>query len=308
MRAFEDLTHLRLFVVRAFAPLTHLRLSIPPFGVDIQKEEATPRTACARDRMDPKRTTNRQIQIQYIYNSCYTIDFDDTFIVIDYYTGDLELPKDKKILFFVTHGHGDHYSPEIFQLPGAQDAHYLISSDVREVEKEDNVIQLGKSTAEVEAKKHAYDAERVRIVDPGDHFTWNDIDYRIFGSTDRGVSIWFQMHGVTFFHSGDLNAWTWPSSTAEVQAQEKADFMKQIELIKAFPIDIGFGVVDARLEGNAFEGGELYLKYLQPQLFFPLHFRDKPEITVAFAKYMEGKTKTNVQVIRNQYDTVTVQL
>lgn len=250
----------------------------------------------------------RETKITYIYNSCYTIEFEDYFIVVDYYTGRLTIPKDKQVLFIVTHGHPDHYSEEIFTLPGAEGAHYVISSDVREIKKKDNIILLGDSKDEVEKKKNAYDSKKVHIVDPGDHFEMDGIAFRTFGSTDRGISIWFQVDDVTFFHSGDLNAWTWPSFEPEVREKEEADYLKQLELIKAFPIDIGFGVVDGRLEEQAYRGGELYLQYLQPQLFFPLHFRDHPETTVAFKEYMEGKTKTNIQVIHAQYDVVAVQV
>ena len=54
-----------------------------------------------------------EVKTQYIHHSCYTLEIKNYFMVFDYFEGDLILPEDKEIYFFVSHAHGDHYSKEI---------------------------------------------------------------------------------------------------------------------------------------------------------------------------------------------------
>lgn len=232
------------------------------------------------------------ITIQYIYNSTFTIEYKDYFIVIDYFKGDLVLPKDKKIIFIVTHSHEDHYSPAIFTYPGAENALYVLSDDVEEMEHFDNVTVLSKTPKETENKKHAH-GNKVYRTHPDDKFEFGGLKFQTFGSTDKGISIYFTMHDVAFFHAGDLNAWKWPSFSKEEQQQEIDDYMKEINKIKKLPIDIGFGVVDGRLKENAFVGGDIYLKELKPQIFIPMHFRENFDVTKKFA---ERNTNPNIRV------------
>lgn len=249
---------------------------------------------------------DKPITIQYIYNSSYTIDIQDYFIVIDYFRGDLVLPPNKQILFIVTHSHADHYSPEIFTYPGAEKALYLLSDDVEALETVDNVTVLSQSIKETETRKMAYDPERVKRVGPNERFEFAGIHFRSFGSTDRGISILMEIDGISIFHSGDLHAWKWPSSTEEVQEKEVKDFLTELDKIKNFPIDIGFGLVDPRLEENAFVGPDLYLEILKPQIFIPLHFRENFEITRAFADRHSDNPDSRVQAIRAEQDRIII--
>lgn len=247
------------------------------------------------------------ITIEYLYNSGFAIDYKDCYIVVDYYKGHLSLPTDKTVVFIVTHSHADHYNPRIFDLPHSENAFYILSEDVEAVKRDGKRIALSDSVDQTRRLKRIYDRERVRRVAPNAHFDFAGIHFDTYGSTDRGVSIKFTVHGVTFFHAGDLNAWQWPDFSPEQQREELDDFVEILEEVGESPIDVGFMVLDGRLGENTFVGPDIYLDKLRPQILIPMHFRDDPELTRAFADRHAGQTTTRIQVIRAVHELIVVQ-
>lgn len=245
------------------------------------------------------------IKIQYVYNSCFTIDYRDCFIIIDYAEGALSIPPNRKVLFLVTHGHADHYTPDIFRLPGSERAFYILSDDIRPPRLRDNILLLSRSEEDTEQFKRIYDPSRVRRTHPGDHFFVEGIPFRIFGSTDLGTSIHFQLGEVSFFHSGDLNAWKWAEFTPQEQQKEVDDYVRILEQIRPYPIDVGFGVVDPRLGAEAMLGPHLYLDLLQPQIFIPMHFREHPEITADCARQL-ARPGCRIQTIEGAGEQILI--
>lgn len=247
------------------------------------------------------------LTIQYLYNSGFTIDYQDTFLIIDYWKGDLVLPTNKRILFIVTHAHADHYNPAIFSYPGSENALYVLSDDVEHVEEHGNILSLSNSTQQTRARKIVYDTKRTRRVGPNVQFEFGGLSFQTFPSTDQGISILFTLHHVNFFHAGDLHAWKWPSFTEAEQKREVRDYLRVLREVAVHPIDVGFGVVDPRLEENALLGGEYFLKYLHPQIFIPMHFRDHPEITEEFRARYGSKTGTFLQTIAHSGERFVIQ-
>lgn len=227
------------------------------------------------------------IKITYLYQSGFKIELDNYLLVIDYYKGDLELESDKDVIFIVTHGHSDHYNPEIFTMKGSEKAKYILSSDIEnpaygQEDEDGKILKLSSSNMETERMKIVYDPKRSLRLSPGQSFSFAGLSGQAFGSTDQGISIYFKLGPLALFHAGDLNAWKWPSFTIEDQKKEVEDYLKIIKEISDKPIDIAFGPVDPRLGKNAFLGAEYLLNYLKPQMFFPMHFQDNIEICNEF--------------------------
>lgn len=50
------------------------------------------------------------MKVTYIHHSCFVVEIEDCIFVFDYYKGELpEFDKNKRIFFFVSHSHGDHF-------------------------------------------------------------------------------------------------------------------------------------------------------------------------------------------------------
>ncbi len=239
------------------------------------------------------------IKVKYLYNSGFAIDFDKYYIVLDYEKGKLDLPKDKKIIFVVSHSHADHYNPAIFSMPGSEKASYVISDDVEScnVYGDGKFIKLTDSAAETERKKIIYNPKRCFRAKPDMNFEFAGLDWNTFKSTDLGISTLFSVNGVSFFHAGDLTAWKWPNTPIQEQKKEVADYEAILDDIANYPVDIAFAPLDPRLMENAYLGSIMLIKKLNPQLFIPMHFRETPQITRAFKEYFQGQTTTYISTI-----------
>lgn len=199
------------------------------------------------------------MKIKYIYHSGFTIEDEDYYLIFDYYKGDIELKDKKETIIFCSHGHADHFNPEILEWNN-ENISYVLSDDI-DVKKEDNI----------------------HFMSPYEELTLKDIKVRTFGSTDLGVSFLVKIKDKTILFAGDLNWWDWNSNTEEEKIQEEKDFKEEIEKIKGQNIDIAFFPVDPRLEENYYKCGEYAIEKLGPDYFFPMHFGDNLDISKIFA-------------------------
>lgn len=224
------------------------------------------------------------LKITYLFHSGFTIETNTDFIVIDYFRDNCLkqkmrdcgqlckdcLPKDKKITFFVTHSHYDHFDKEIFNL--SEDAHYLLSDDIK-----------------------INESERIKVCGPYEKFVFNGIDVETFGSTDEGLSYLITVENKRIFHAGDLNWWHWEGETEIEKSKAKSDFEFEIKKLMGKDIDIAFFPVDPRLEKAYYYGGKYFIEKIKPKNFIPMHFQDSYTITTKFKNLMESKyTDTKV--------------
>lgn len=248
-----------------------------------------------------------QIIVTYIHHSCYTVELENHFIIFDYYKGELgDIPYNKKVIYVATHGHADHYSAQILKDHHMRDNIYLLSSDIKDLERENNVIYLEKQGTSMDELKKLYSSDNVYFLDPDQKLQLEDnISIVTFGSTDLGISILMDIEDITIFHSGDLYYWCWKSFSKEEQAKEKADFLREIEKIRDYEIDIAFFPVDPRLEENAFLGGEIFLTQVEPQVFFPAHFWEDFELTRKFKDTFKN-SYSEIQAIHHRNESISI--
>jgi len=226
-----------------------------------------------------------QASIWYLHHSGFAVETAGHFLVFDYSCDKPEdearslesgvvtpgqLDKDKKIVVFVSHGHGDHFSHVIFDWQNDRpDIVYVLSSDIKP-----------------RAKRNLQNSY---FVSHYQQLFIDDVWIKAYGSTDIGVSFLVEVDGLKIFHAGDLNCWYWYyESTPEELKQDKESFEREIEKMAGEQIDIAFFPVDPRLKEYYHMGGELFIKLLRPGLFVPMHFWEQYDITRKFADRMKG--------------------
>lgn len=195
---------------------------------------------------------NLGVKVEYIFHSGFTLETKNHFLVFDYFKGDLKLP-DKKTYIFVTHGHEDHYNPEILDLEG--DIEYIFSEDF-------------KDEIDMESRKN------IDFMRPYKSIQVDDLEIKSFSSTDLGLSLLIKVDELNIFFAGDLNWWSWNSDTEEERKDMEYLFKKKIGRIEGEAVDIAFFPVDPRLEENYALGGEYFIEKFHPKYFFPMHFGD----------------------------------
>lgn len=211
------------------------------------------------------------VKIEHISHSGFTIETENIFLVFDYYKGDISL-KDKKTLVFVSHGHGDHFNPDIFKWQNTRkDIEYILSSDIVLPSLDSNI----------------------HIVRPYEQLTLDMVNIKTFGSTDLGVSFLINVDNINIFHGGDLNWWYWEEDTVEEKLRMEKAFKEEIGRIKVENIHIAMFPVDPRLEDYFHLGGEYFIKEISPKYFIPMHFGDKYYVISKFIHRI-GKFNTSV--------------
>ena len=216
----------------------------------------------------------KQLKVTYHYNSGFSVRVGGTLMVFDYWEGENRKLSDvgrlnksilsayEQVFVFISHAHPDHLDPVVYDwrntLPSIN---YIVSSD----------LPIGK---------------RGRRVAPLEEITLGqDLSVRAFDSTDLGVSFLVTAYGMNIFHAGDLNLWHWrqESSLREIEAAEEA-FYSACEPIPASSIDLAMFPVDPR-QGLMYDAGaNHFILTKKPRLFIPMHWQDRPEVAVDFAR------------------------
>ena len=136
--------------------------------------------------------------IYFLHHSGFIYENEKSLLVFDFYKDPEDrletLLKDskKKLYFFVSHYHADHFN-----------------RDIRRWEERAEAYIMHKNcwlTMDREEKKH--------LMVPGDTLTIGDLTVTMYGSTDEGGSFLVKSGGKTIFHAGDLNWWHWAGEPA----------------------------------------------------------------------------------------------
>lgn len=198
-----------------------------------------------------------EARLWYMGHSGYAIQTQGNLLVFDYFPGG-RLPDDPalcngyidpkeiagmKVTVFVSHEHGDHFDPGIFEWAASvPDIRYVMGC-----------------AAETE---QPYDLVEPRVVSDFD-----GIKVRTIESNDSGVGFLVEVDGVTIYHAGDhanrLQDFSGPY-TAEIDWLAEVGVRPDVALM---PVSgCGFGDQEAvRL------GVNYALDKLQPRVFIPLH-------------------------------------
>lgn len=199
-------------------------------------------------------------EIHYLYHSGFAVKTDTHFFIFDYYLDsprgqglnagviDPEEIKDLDVVVFVSHSHGDHYNPIIFDWrKTVKNIRYVLSDDI-------------------------ITGEEVLMVSPGQECILDGLSVRTLESTDLGVAFLVKADGLCIYHAGDLNDWYWNGELDDANLAMTQRYREQIDTLKGEKIDIAFIPVDPRLEDNSLRGIDYFMRTVGANLALPMHF------------------------------------
>jgi len=213
------------------------------------------------------------MNITYIYHSSFLVETGRFYYLFDYETGSLpQLDPAKPIFVLSSHGHDDHYNPEVFSLLeslGMQQVRAILSDDI-----EDDEIPDGADALSV-APEQEYD------LGP-------QLKLTTFRSTDLGVAFLIEDEDKLFYHSGDLNDWYWEGEPDSFNSSMTANYRRQIGLLArklhGRALDGAFVVLDPRQEAAYDRGMCYFLENIPAKQIYPMHYWENPGIIAAFLK------------------------
>jgi len=194
------------------------------------------------------------MKITLLGHSGFIVEGEKTCLVFDLFTDNAGLMDSlpfgsKKIVFFASHAHHDHFNRKIFDWADAGQVGYVLGTG----------ISPGR-------------APSAAVLDKGMEAEMLGVAVQAFGSTDDGVSFLAEFEGKKLFHAGDLNDWYWEeeSTRAELKHDEQW-FLDEIAPLMGAQPDVAFLPLDGRLGKNAFRGPMHFVKTMMPRLVIPMH-------------------------------------
>lgn len=206
--------------------------------------------------------------LTYIFHSAFSLECESCTLVFDFWK-DVETPgyeqgfveqhilrRETPLYVFASHGHRDHFNPEILEWKKRRSGiTYILGKDILEenLALEEDGIFLGK----------------------GETFSEDPLSVKAFGSTDAGVSFLVRLGNRTIFHAGDLNNWHW-SDESSVEESKEAEFYYLEELAdlkrEISEIDLVLFPVDNRMGTDYDRGAKQFLEAISVKFFAPMHF------------------------------------
>lgn len=206
------------------------------------------------------------MRLTYIYHSGFAIETHNFTMIIDYSQDSLGekkgivydrlLMRPYRLYVLSTHGHSDHFNPEILSWRKRRsDIRYIMSKDIEGLINE-NIPNL-------------------TYLDKDQVFKDDLVEVDAFGSTDLGVSFRIKTEKKVIFHAGDLNNWHWnEESTPEEINDAQTAYHKELNHLAASTpmLDVAMFPVDPRLGKDYMLGAEEFLQKIPTKLFVPMHF------------------------------------
>lgn len=233
------------------------------------------------------------IKVWYLYHSGFAVKTQNHFLIFDYYTKpntpfygslkdgriSIEEIKEEKVIVFSSHSHPDHYDKRIFEwrskMPHIQ---YVLSDDITNMK--------------------SFQKEEVLSVHFNKEYTLGDIKISTLHSTDEGVAFLIEIDGITIYHAGDLNWWHWNGEIKQYNDTMAGQYKHEIDLLKGKSIDIAFLPMDPRLEDKYLLGVDYFMKNINPEVVFPMHFGDNYNVFDWLSKDEQADDyKKRIQII-----------
>lgn len=222
-------------------------------------------------------------RIKYIWHDCFVVMMPQANFIFDYWkdpatpeAGRGHIPgflsrlrRDVPTFVLVSHGHKDHYNPDIFSFAEViPDIRYIVSNDVYR-----RTCHITSPTSLYAGTKISSD--RLIRLRNGEEYAAGDIRISACPSTDIGNSYVIHCGERVIFHAGDLNAWVWKDESTEQEIRKASgDYeacLRDVEKV-AHRFDYAFFPVDSRLGRDYWEGAARFVRRFRVAHFFPMHF------------------------------------
>ena len=255
------------------------------------------------------------MKITYLGHSGFLVELDEAYFLFDYHTGQIpSLNPDKYLYIFVSHAHGDHYNRDIWSLRNTYpQIMYIVSKDVPLSASQK--LRMG-LTEEDEKQIKRVKADESHLLYTDKDFASMKLSHNIhiktLLSTDEGVAFIViyeeekrKGEKLVFFHSGDLNLWTWPGDEEETNRDRYRRFMLEMEKIRGYIFDVAFFPLDPRQEEACGDGFRIFNEITKTKKLFPMHMWGDYSV---IEKYVSKYPDEVGNIVKLEYEGQTFEL
>ncbi len=226
------------------------------------------------------------VTVSYLWHDGFIVSLPRVTLLFDYWCDPSsepglippslrQLSKDKPLYVFISHGHKDHFNPEVFSWAAEfPDVRYVVSKDVAARSRH----RFNPLSSYKGAKVRP---EMVAAVKEGDRLALPEAAVRVYGSTDLGNSYLVEAGGLRIFHAGDLNAWILGKASETENSRALLEFEDRLQAILAGEVEAGnqgeplidllFFPIDPTIGEGYIVGLSRFVAKLRTRRFFPMH-------------------------------------
>lgn len=195
------------------------------------------------------------MKITYIHHSSFFVELENVTMLFDYTEGLLpDFPKDKPLLVFASHRHGDHYSEKILEFKKIhENTRYILSDDIWRKRLPEEVL------------------ENVISMKPGDVWEDGQVKVQTLRSTDEGVAFLINAEEKVIYHGGDLNNWRWEGEPDSWNDHMAGKYSEEVDKLAGVYMDAAFLPLDPRQEKAFYLGFDEFMRKTRVAHAFPMH-------------------------------------
>lgn len=243
---------------------------------------------------------SEKVFVNYIYDSCYSIEYGDYFLVFDYARGLLDIPENKNIIFFASNKEKDSYTEEIFNLVGLDSLNYILNKNIADLKYDGNIIYLNKDKLKMKNLKKLYSKDNVHFMSADSRLIldFSDQDLKVSAFSIGGFSLGFliEIDDLVIFYGGSIDL-------------DKIDFDDYIDLLdelsSAKP-DMVFLPI-TKLNKTSLSHLDKLINDADSQLFFPTKIGGIEEESLEFKKFYKNKT-TDIRSINRVNQEIEIEI
>jgi ankyrin repeat protein/L-ascorbate metabolism protein UlaG (beta-lactamase superfamily) len=220
-----------------------------------------------RPELLDQRVADGEAVMWYLGHCGFAVKTRDHFMVFDYWKDD-DAPASaslsnghivaseldgQNVVVFVTHGHGDHFDPRIFDWAdsvGKIEYVYGFRPELTEPYRTDG-----------------YEGPEYQFIGPREQATFGDVEVRTIEANDGGVGFLVSVDGIVLYHAGDHAGWA---------EGERDGYFAEIDYLDPFVDELDLAFVNVTgchaHDPDRLREGNLYtMEKLKPAVVVPTH-------------------------------------
>lgn len=243
---------------------------------------------------------SEKVFVNYIYDSCYSIEYGDYFLVFDYARGLLDIPENKNIIFFASNKEKDSYTEEIFNLVGLDSLNYILNKNIADLKYDGNIIYLNKDKLKMKNLKKLYSKDNVHFMSADSRLIldFSDQDLRVSAFSIDGFSLGFliEIDSLVIFYGGSIN----------LDKIDLDDYLDLLDELSSAKPDMVFLPI-SKLNKTSLSHLDKLINDADSQLFFPTKIGGIEEESLEFKKFYKNKT-TDIRSINRVNQEIEIEI
>lgn len=243
---------------------------------------------------------SEKVFVNYIYDSCYSIEYGDYFLVFDYARGLLDIPENKNIIFFASNKEKDSYTEEIFNLVGLDSLNYILNKNIADLKYDGNIIYLNKDKLKMKNLKKLFSKDNVHFMSADSRLIldFSDQDLKVSAFSIDGFSLGFliEIDSLVIFYGGSIN----------LDKIDLDDYLDLLDELSSAKPDMVFLPI-SKLNKTSLSHLDKLINDADSQLFFPTKIGGIEEESLEFKKFYKSKT-TEIRSINRVNQEIEIEI